>query len=677
MNLVSYKNRFALCARAAVLLGTLSFFSGCGGSSPSDEVTTVEHAAAEPEYKPRPVGTLTFCRDIAPIVIANCAPCHRPGEAAPFSLIRYDDLRKRAQQVVIVTSDRYMPPWLPQHGYGEFAAERRLSNDEVGMLAQWVEEGALEGDPQDLPVVPQWPKGWQLGEPDLVVTMTEPYELAADGGDVFRNFVIPIKIPATRYVEAVEFRPDNQKIVHHATIRVDATRSSRRLDENDPQPGYGGMESGSNAQFPSGQFLGWTAGKVPYRTEPGLSWQLERGTDLVLELHLQPSGKPETLQCSIGLFFTDQPPTKHAFSMVLESRDMNIPPGDRDYEVVDEYLLPMPLQVLGVYPHAHYLGKTIEGYAQLPDGTKKWLIRIPDWDFNWQDEYRFIEPVSLPKGSRVVMRITYDNSADNVRNPSNPPRRVVFGPKTDNEMADLVLRVVVPTAADINTLNQQFAVRAMQKQLVGAQTELSVDPNDAGALYRMGLSLAMLGDKKKAMTSFERAAEIDPNDVRVQNNLGVLLHERGDVDAARAWFEKALQIRPENEEVLRNLGFLLQSQGNTSEAIQYFLRALDVDPDAMDIANNMAWIMATTHDPTYRNGKEAIRWAQRVNKSTDHHKPEYLDTLAAAYAQAGRFAEAIHWQTQAIERIPADLKEDYQQRLETYQRRKPYRDGAS
>ncbi len=298
------RSKFVACSvQAIVVLYGLCCVSGCGELS-SSEATKVEHEIPiEPPYVARPAGTLTYCRDIAPVIIENCAPCHRPGEAAPLSLLSYADVIKRGQQLVEVTSDRYMPPWLPQHGYGNFAGERRLTNDEIGMLAQWIEEGAVEGDQQVLPPMPDWPEGWQLGEPDLVVTMTEPFELPADGGDVFRNFVIPVKIPATRYVEAVEFRPGNQKILHHATIRVDATHSSRRLDENDPQPGFGGMQSSSNAHFPNGQFLGWTAGKVPHRNEPGLSWPLERGTDLVLELHLQPTGKPESLQSSIGLFF--------------------------------------------------------------------------------------------------------------------------------------------------------------------------------------------------------------------------------------------------------------------------------------------------------------------------------------------------------------------------------------
>lgn len=662
---------------AAVFFMSAMSFVGCKEASKPESESPTEVVAAEPAYVPRPEGSLTYCEDIAPIVIENCAPCHRPGEAAPFSLLSYDDVLKRAEQLVMVTEDRYMPPWLPQHGYGEFAAERRLTNEEIGMLSQWVEEGATKGDESELPPIPDWPEGWQLGEPDLVVTMTEPFEMPADGGDVFRNFVIPIKIPSTKYVEAIEFRPGNQKIVHHATIRIDDTASSRRLDEKDPEPGYGGMDSGSNAHFPEGHFLGWTAGKVPHRNEPGLSWTLQPGTDLVLELHLQPTGKPETLQSSVGLFFTDKPPTKHSFALVLESQAMNIPPGDDEYEVTDEYIFPMPVEVLGIYPHAHYLGKTIEGYAILPDGSKKWLIRIPEWDFNWQDEYRFEEPVSLPKGTKVVMRITFDNSEDNVRNPNHPPERVVFGPKTSNEMADLVLRVVVPSAADMNTLNQQSFVRGLKHQLEGAKTQLSVNPDDAGAYYRMGLSLASLGDKKKALACFQKAAELDPEDVRVHNNLGVLLHEGGNTSAAQGWFRRALKIRPENEEVLKNLGLVLQSEGQELEAIEFFRRALEVDPDAIDIANNLAWILATTDDPQYRNGKEAVQLAEKVSKATEYQDAGYLDTLAAAYAQAGRFAEAVHWQTRAIELVAAPLKPDYQSRLEVYQRRKPYRDASS
>src|SRR5438105_2732841 len=211
---------------------------------------------------------LTFTKDIAPIVWARCATCHRPGEIGPFSLITYDDVRRHATQIAAVTARRVMPPWKPAPGRGSFQNERRLSDAELDAIQTWIAAGAPEGEAADLPALPlplreaQRERAWQLGTPDLIVTMPAPYTLAADGTDVFRTFVIPIPVAAARYVRALEFHPGNARVVHHANLGVDRTRSSRRLDARDPEPGYsGGMER--DARYPEGQLLGWTPGQAP------------------------------------------------------------------------------------------------------------------------------------------------------------------------------------------------------------------------------------------------------------------------------------------------------------------------------------------------------------------------------------------------------------------------------
>ena len=199
-----------------------------------------EKAGAASTYVPRPHGTLTFSKDVAPIVFQNCAPCHRPGQSAPFALLSYSDVNKRAKQIGEVTARRYMPPWLPEPGYGEFADVRRLTTDQLGVIQQWLAEGGIEGKPEDLPPTPKWAEGWQLGEPDLVVRLPQPYTLAAEGKDVYRNLVIPIPVPERRYVKAVEFQPGDSKVIHHAFINVDRTLESRRLAQKETPPGYPG-----------------------------------------------------------------------------------------------------------------------------------------------------------------------------------------------------------------------------------------------------------------------------------------------------------------------------------------------------------------------------------------------------------------------------------------------------
>ena len=210
-------------------------------------------------------GPVTFSRDIAPLVFEHCAECHRPQGAGPFPLLTYDDVRRRANQIATVTGSGFMPPWLPEPAYGQFVGERRLSPEQIEMLRHWAEQGALEGDPTEVPARPQWTEGWQLGEPDLILTLPEPYTLAAEGPDVFRNFVVSIPVSGTRYVRAVELHPGRKQVVHHAIVMVDPQGGAARLDAEDPEPGYDGMDS-IYGHAPDGHFLGWTPGKV---ADPG------------------------------------------------------------------------------------------------------------------------------------------------------------------------------------------------------------------------------------------------------------------------------------------------------------------------------------------------------------------------------------------------------------------------
>jgi len=259
--------------------------------------TTGRHKVFPDEkYTPYPKGTLTFTKDVAPIIFRNCATCHRPNQSAPFGLLSYQEARKHARQIADVIARRYMPPWPPEPGYGDFADARRLTLKQIGIIDQWVAEGAVEGKPSDLPAAPTWSEDWQLGKPDLVVEMPQPYTLAAEGRDVYRNFVFPIAVSSTRYVKGVEFRPGNAKVVHHAFINIDETRQSRRLAEKQAPPGFDGMELPDSAIMPGGQLLGWQPGKVPSVVSEGLSWTLKPNTDLVLQMHLHPSGREEMVK---------------------------------------------------------------------------------------------------------------------------------------------------------------------------------------------------------------------------------------------------------------------------------------------------------------------------------------------------------------------------------------------
>jgi hypothetical protein len=243
--------------------------------------------------------------------------------------------------------------------------------------------------------------------------MPEPFDVPADGKDVFRNIVLRVPVTSERFVQAIEFRPGNARVVHHARVLVDESDASRWRDSQDPGPGFGGMDA-PEAHVPDGHFIGWAAGKLP--TRESLPWPIAPGTDLVIQMHLRPTGKPERLQASVGFYFTDRPPAGTPVMLRLGSRTIDIPPGNAGYAIDDTYVLPVSVSVMRIYPHAHYLGKEMSVTAKLPDGTTKNLLHIANWDFNWQDEYNATG--GSPQGTTISLHAT--NHA--TRNPRIRPR---------------------------------------------------------------------------------------------------------------------------------------------------------------------------------------------------------------------------------------------------------------
>jgi peroxiredoxin len=402
---------------------------------------------------------VTFARDIAPIVYQHCAPCHHPGGAAPFPLLRYEDVTKRASQIAAVTSSGYMPPWKPQPGYGKFRGERGLTEAEVTAIRDWVNEGAPLGKTAT-PPAPKFASGWQLGTPDLIAKMPEPFTVPAEGPDIYQCFVIPITLPADRYVRAVEFQPENRSAVHHALFFADLSGGARRRDAEDPAAGYRCF--GVPGFLPSAALGGWSPGVAPLETPAQTAVPLKKGSDLVLQIHFHPTGKQEREQASLGLYFTSVPPQRRVADVALGSRNIDIPPGDRSYKVRDGFTLPIDVEAVGIIPHAHYICKDMKGWALLPDGTKKWLIWIKDWDFNWQEQYQYGPSLHLPAGTRLEMEFTYDNSNQNPRNPNHPPKRVLWGPESTDEMAGLHLQVIPERMSEMPILGQALWGKIMR-----------------------------------------------------------------------------------------------------------------------------------------------------------------------------------------------------------------------
>jgi hypothetical protein len=390
---------------------------------------------------------VTFSHDVAPVLYRACVSCHRAGGVAPFSLVDYRDAAKRATLIAAVTAKRAMPPWLPSEPH--FQNEPRLSDSEIATIARWAAAGAPEGNASETPKPPQFATGWQLGKPDLEAEMRAPFDVPAEGLDLYRCFVIPDVAPTAHYVRAVDMRPGNSRVVHHALLFQDLTGTARKRDT-----GTGYSCFGTPGFLPARGLAGWTPGSAPYQAPRESAELLHAHVDLVLQVHYHPTGKPERDQTRVALYFTDRKPSRQTMDIPLGSNRIDIPAGDRAYKVTDHFTIPVDVDAIAINPHAHYVCKEMYGYAVLPDGSRRTLIRIPSWDFNWQRQYVYTTPIRLPADTRVEMEFTYDNSAANPRNPNHPPKRVVFGPGTADEMAGLHIEVSPVRAEDAEELSQ-------------------------------------------------------------------------------------------------------------------------------------------------------------------------------------------------------------------------------
>jgi hypothetical protein len=401
---------------------------------------------------PAPV---TFTKDVAPILFANCAGCHRPGEVAPFPLLEYGDVKKRAKQIQSSVESRQMPPWKPVEGWGEFHGERRLKTAEIATIKTWVDRGCAEGDAKDLPPVPVFNDGWAFGEPDLVLRMPEAYTVPAEGKDIFRAFTLPLNLSEMKYVRAVQYRPSNKRVVHHALMFVDISGESRRKDAADPEPGFEGLSLGLGSI--SGGSLGvWTPGSFLHPFPEGMGKELRKNSDFVMQVHFNTTGKVEKEQSEIGFWFAKEKPAKLVMMMPFAPWDLDLPPCEKDIKVSASVVLPMDVELYGIIPHAHFLGRECRVWAKSPEGKETPLIWIKDWDYNLQEQYRFRKSVQLTKGTEVTLCWTYDNTASNPRNLFNPPRRVRWGDGTMDEMAMVFMDMATVKEVDRLLLYMAF-----------------------------------------------------------------------------------------------------------------------------------------------------------------------------------------------------------------------------
>ncbi len=522
-----------------------------------------------------------FVHDIAPIVYQNCAGCHYSGGPGPFPLINYADVKKHASQIAAVTARRYMPPWLPQPGYGEFQDERRLTDQQIRIISDWVEAGAPEGPASETPAPPKFASEWQLGQPDLILKAEQPFTVPAGGPDVFWNFIFKPELKARRYVRAIEIRPGRERLVHHANLLIDRSGSLR----NRAGGGFPGMDFTlhRNPLDPESHFLFWKPGTIPYSEPDGLAWRLDPGNILVLNTHLQPSGRAEEVQPEVGLYFTDKPADRFPILVQLEHDGaLNIPAGAHDFVARDDFRLPVDAEILAIYPHAHYLGKLIEAYATLPEGTRKWLIRIPDWDLNWQAVYRYRAPIFLPKGTVLSMRIHYDNSASNPRNPNSPPKRVRAGNNATDEMGHVWLQILPIGSGDHRRIVEEALMRH----------RLEKYPNDFSAHLNLGALMLSRLDAQGAVSMLEAAERIDPARPEAHDMLGSALQNLGRLSDAIQEYRLALKDDPQYWDARYNLARALAKSGDLNGAIENFHRVIAAYPESSRLKDEYAALLA-------------------------------------------------------------------------------------
>ncbi len=521
---------------------------------------------------------VTFNRDVAPLLFQHCSPCHRPGEEGPFPLLTFADAQRRINTIIEVTSRHFMPPWQPASQPWKFAGERRLSDAQIAVFRRWLDAGLPEGDPRDLPPPPQFGGPWELGVPDLIVQPDEPYVLGASGPDIYRNMVIKVPPGATnRYVRAMQFRPES-RAVHHAFMLVDRLGIARNLDAKDPDPGFPGLDLPDGMESPGGHFLSWQPGRRSYVSPPGLPWVLPAGADVVVQLHLAPTGKPESVAPRIGLYFTNRPPEREFFKLDLTSLTLDFAPGVTNQLVTDSFVLPDDVQVIAVNPHCHYLGRDLRGFAVLPDGRTNQLLHIPEWNFNWQGDYRFAEPMPLPKGTRLEMRYVFDNSTNNPFNPNNPPVRVRYGVQTKDEMAELWLQILPSSAAGLDALRNAYGEKALPDIVTYQEYRLRLNPRDAHALGRLGVAKYQMGRKAEAIALLRKSVAIDPKDDFVHLNLGLMYQEDGNARVAEVGFAEAVRLNPKNSQAQGSLGIILAERGQLTQAEQHLRAAIALDP---------------------------------------------------------------------------------------------------
>ncbi|MEM6632108.1 MAG: T9SS type A sorting domain-containing protein [Bacteroidota bacterium] len=439
---------------------------------------------------------ITYTRDIAPIIYANCAECHRTGEIGPMPLTQYEEVKNWAEMIEYVTSIRYMPPWKADRAYSRFLGERFLTDSEIDKISKWVTQGMPQGNAQDETPFPDFPKGSQIGEPDLVLSFSEAFLHKGNNSDQYQVFVLPTGLKEDKILKAIELRPGNRSIVHHALFGLDTSGEARELDAETPE--YGFEDFGGFGVEPLRQYPAYAPGSRPKIYPLGAGQKIEANADLLVQMHYAPVPTDEWDSSSVNLFFADATETidreveTHLmlpFQNVLVNGPFLIPPG-RETTFHGIWTLEEKISMLGIAPHMHLLGKDWTVYAISPEGDTTNLILIEDWDFNWQTYYFFQEYKVLEKGSQIHAFATYDNTEANPLNPNSPPQWMSWGEKTTEEMYYLALMYAPYKAGDEDVVfDDNIATSLEDPRLDVPENKFyPIFPNPTGSSLTIGFS---------------------------------------------------------------------------------------------------------------------------------------------------------------------------------------------
>ncbi len=392
----------------------------------------------------------TFSKEVAPILQRRCQSCHRPGEAAPFSLLNYKSARPWAASIKEAVKVRRMPPWFADPHYGKFSNDRSLTQAEMDTLIAWVNAGAPEGDPKDLPAPVQFVEGWNIGKPDLVVTMPQKYDIPATGTIDYKYLLIPLNFTEDKWIQAVEVRPGNRELVHHVIAYV-RPRGSNWMKGAQPGIPY---QPGKGDNGPSENLVGYAPGTAPDPLPEGQAKLIQAGSDIILQLHYTANGKPGTDQSSVGMIFAKGPVKERVFTIAATTNKFVIPPGDPNYEVRSSFEFGADTKVTMLAPHMHLRGKDFQFTAVYPTGERQVLLNVPKYDFAWQLLYTPAQELIMPKGSRIECVAHYDNSPNNPNNP-DPKAEVRYGDQSWEEMMFGFFNVTIDASKDLRSIMPQ------------------------------------------------------------------------------------------------------------------------------------------------------------------------------------------------------------------------------